>query len=83
MTFIPIELKKDTRVYELQNRLQQTYESDRSTFNRIQKENIENLTGTTIENFSTSSSFLKNQPTIRSQFTHILRDLDLNMKLHQ
>lgn len=78
---IPIELKKDSRQYKLQNQLIDVYESDQKMYEKVMSDNIERMTGEKILSYETEKSFIKNQPSIKSRYKTIIRDLDVEYEM--
>jgi hypothetical protein len=83
ITFIvvPIELKKDSRQYKLQNQLIDVYESDQKMYEQVMSDNLEKMTGKKILSYETEKSFIKNQPSIKSRYKTIMRDLDVEYEM--
>jgi len=79
ITFIivPIELKKGSRAYNLQSQLLDAYDLDKKMFEKVMSDNVEKLIGRKIYNYKSEKSYLKNQPTIKSKFKTVMRDLDV------
>jgi hypothetical protein len=83
MTFIivPIEIKKGSRQYKLQNQLLDAYNSDKDMYEKVMSDNLQNILGKKIISYETENSFLKNQPTIKSTYKTIMRDLDVEYEM--
>jgi len=83
MTFIivPIEIKKGSRQYKLQIQLLDAYNSDKDMYEKVMSDNLQNILGKKIISYETENSFLKNQPTIKSTYKTIMRDLDVEYEM--
>lgn len=80
-TIVPIELKKGSKAYIMQNRLMEFYDSDVELFEKVMKNNLEKNLRTKILSYKTNKSYLKNQPTIKSIYKSIMRDLDVEYEM--
>ena len=81
MIIIPIELKKNTKIYNHQKQLISFYEKKKDDFDSFNLRLMEEMTGRKISNYKSKKSYIRNQPTIQSKFTTIMRHLDYEYEM--